>query len=71
MVPFWPLPLDCFVASHQESNCLKSQEQGPVICEIAACQGVEFLRIALSIVSSLRMHAVSATFLGFPAASRR
>ena len=34
-------------------------------------QCLPFLTIALSIVSSLRMHATSATFFGLPASTNR
>ena len=43
------------------SDCLVSQ---------ACCHGVWSLTMALRMVSSFRMTAVSATFLGFPASSR-
>lgn len=46
------------------SNCLENQA-------VAACQGVPVCRMAFRIVSSFRMHATSATFFAFPAATSR
>lgn len=53
------------------SNCLRGQAVGSEARCLAAFHTAWSRSIALRMVSSLRMHATMATFLGLPAASKR
>ena len=53
------------------SNRLESQWEWVMDLAFGCCQDVPCLSMEFRIISNLRMHAVSATFLGFPADRRR
>jgi hypothetical protein len=55
------------LATLDDSNCLESQAVASAFC----CHVVLVRIMALRIVRSLRMQAMSATFFGLPAARRR
>ncbi|STT53897.1 Uncharacterised protein [Klebsiella pneumoniae] len=59
-----------FIADEDISNCLEGKNYGATWWYDSSHSSF-FLSIAFRMVSSLRIQATSATFLAFPAASRR